>query len=633
MQYFVKIEKGSSGYTGSITRDNQVKAELKDIKLGVDDEVKVKGINHNLGTLVEAIIGYDSNDIGYVFDERGLLEIGEYLYRNTFSRLPEGEIKSLRNKNEMEEVNVCIVTEDEHISRLPWVLLSNECCFLSTLGWAFTISSGSEREDCELPPSPRILIIAPEPEGVEHTRAKTHIEDIINKISETDDRLREGNKIRIVYTWEEYEKFVNEFVPEIVYYYGHGVGNSNSTRLVFATGKDNVLKYVPVLNFAQVIMNMERSPRIVYVNCCQGDAGGKLGVGRQLERAVPSVITNRTVASIEVAQSQAVAFWNDVVNKGIAPHRAVANLHSKMTDHGVDTSDLRWMTPVVYCNYAKWHSYPLQSDSKQRPHWHLKIDRVTQFGTVVYQTNEMLREQKPVSRAYIWYGKKGQGIDTFHERLKVCLGTDLNNTSFHEFTPVWPTELEKPWRAFEDMLLEAFDVSELEMIPGRIRSVTGGISGKQTLVYVRHEPVTSRKVINPVVLKDYLEWWDSVLVPILGNHQFALLGISFVVEKPPLFLKAIEKRKILEMELKDTTVRLLDAMEKLARSDLLDFLRDHNIRMPERFRNDRIDKILEKTGGHYEKTVDELRELVDREWDLSEDKRVEDEQTEEEDEY
>ncbi len=633
MQYFVKIEKGNRGYTGSVIRDNQVKVELKDIKLGVDDDVKVTGNNHKLGILVDAIIESNSDDIQNVFHERGLMEIGEYLYENIFSKLPEDEIKYLKRTSDVEEIKVCIVTEDEHISRLPWVLLSSSNDFLSALGWSVYVSSSSEHDDCELPPSPRILIIAPVPAGVENTRAKTHIENVENKMSTSDHRLRIGNKISVAYTWEDYKRFVAEFVPEIIYYYGHGVGDSNSTSLVFATGKGNEQKNVPVVNFAQVIKQMRQKPRIVYVNCCQGDAGGKLGVGQQLEREIPFVITNRTVASIDVAQSQAVAFWDEVVNKGVAPHRAVAGLYSKMTDHGVDTSDLRWMTPVIYCRYEKWHSHPPQTDRDRYPHWHLKIDRVTQFGTVVWQTNEMLREQKPKCRAYIWYGEDGQGVDIFHERLKVCLGTDLNNTSFYEVLPVWPTELENPYRSFKDMLLEAFEVNELEMIPARIRAMTGGTSGKQTLVYIRHQPVKSKKIINPKTLKSYLEWWDSVLVPLLGNNQFALLGISFIVEKPPQLRNAIEKRKILEMELKDTTVRLLDAMEKLAKTDLLDFLRDHNIRLPEKFRNEKIEKILEITEGHYEKTIDELRELVDREWDMSDDEKGEDVLQEDEDDY
>ncbi len=634
MQYFVTIEKDNSGYRGSIRRGNQLIVELKDIKLGSDDEVKVKGNNYKLGILVDAIIEYNSDDIRRVFDDRGLLEIGEYLYGNTFSQLPEDEIKYLKSTSDREDIRVCIVSGDEHISRLPWVLLSSDNDFLSTLGWSVIISSSRDHEDCELPPSPKILIIAPEPEGVENTRSNTHIENLERILSASDRRLRVGNRITVAYTWEDYKRYIAEFTPEVVYYYGHGVGDSDSTGLVFATGKDKAQKNVPVINFAQVIKQMGQKPRIVYVNCCQGDAGGKLGVGQQLERVVPSVVTNRTVASIDVAQSQAMAFWDDVVNKGFAPDKAVSSLYSKMTDHGVDTSDLRWMTPVAYCRYAGWRSYPPQTDRDKYPHdWHLKIDRVAQFGTVSWQTNEMLREQKPRSRAYIWYGEEGQGVDIFHERLKVCLGKDLNNTSFYEVTPEWPSELEIPSRSFKDMLLEAFEVSELEMIPGRIRAMTGGQSGKQTLVYVRHKPVKSKKIMNPRALKDYLEWWDSVLVPLLGSNQFALLGISFVVDKPLQFSKAVEKRKILEMELDDTTVRLLDAMEKLARHDLVDFLRDHNIHLPERLKDEKIEKILEITEGHYEKTVDELRELVDREWDLCEDKKSEDGQQEDEDDY
>jgi hypothetical protein len=96
-----------------------------------------------------------------------------------------------------------------------------------------------------------------------------------------------------------------------------------------------------------------------------------------------------------------------------------------------------------------------------------------------------------------------------------------------------------------------------------------GAAGRQSLVYVRHTPVRSSEVLNPRDLKAYLAWWDSQVAP------------------------------------------LLDEMERLARRDLVQFLKTHNIRLPLERREQALKRILKATKGHYEQTVAELRDLLD----------------------
>lgn len=64
-------------------------------------------------------------------------------------------------------------------------------------------------------------------------------------------------------------------------------------------------------------------------------------------------------------------------------------------------------------------------------------------------------------------------------------------------------------------------------------------------------------------------------------------------------------------------------MERIARRDLLDFIRTHNIGLPLDRRNQVLDRIIEKTEGRYEQTIDELRNLIDLAWDVGEDEREE----------
>ena len=626
----VPVMSSTTAQINTVNPNSHLHIGLPDLKLGEEVKIPIKGKVYMLGDLVQALIEHDSTDLEFPFDERGQLEIGQYLYAQLVENLVQDERERLRDANEVE---VRIITQDEHIARLPWVLLAHNGIFLSPTGWAVAISSKTEAVDCELPPSPRTLVVAPQPVGVERTRAESHLEELENELSARDHLLSEGCHLRIVYTWEDFTQAVQEFEPQVVYYYGHGMGNVHKTKLVFAAGKNQKRQDVPIADFALHLRNMEVSPRLVYVNCCLGDAGGFLGAGRQLEDFVPAVITNRTVASIDAAQSQAMALWESILLKGVAPHKAVASLYSRMGDLDLSTADLRWMTPVLHCHYANWRANPPTPPGRtvHDPYWHLKIDRVTQFSTVATQTRQMLREWKPRSLAFVWYGRQGEGIEIFHQRLNVELREDLSNTFVYEVRPDWPAELHNVDRSFRDMLTEAFEVNELADIPARIRSRTHGAFGKQTLVYVRHQPVTSPKLINPKTLKAYLQWWDTAFVPLLEPHQFALLGVSFEVKNPPRFQTLLLDRERLEdLDLQEMVFRLLDEMEVVARRDLLDFLRTHKIRLPIDRRVGMMERILEKTGGHYESTVEALKNVVEEAWNLTDEGAQTTEQSDEE---
>ena len=149
----------------------------------------------------------------------------------------------------------------------------------------------------------------------------------------------------------------SEFQPEIVYYYGHGVGNEDRTRLLFADDA-GAAREVPVADLALCLRRMPRPPLMVYVNCCLGDAAGFLGVGRQVGDFVPAVLTNRTVATIQAAQAQAMAFWESVLLRGVPPHLATARLYGRLTDLELSTADVRWLTPVLHCRYSTWRANP-----------------------------------------------------------------------------------------------------------------------------------------------------------------------------------------------------------------------------------------------------------------------------------
>lgn len=633
-RYFVEITKNKGGYHGAIHQGRPAVARpLGPLQLTPDVQVPIKDKSYRLGDLVQALLDYQPEDLKIAFEERGQLEIGQFLYRQLFGEQSPAILK----QPEECQIDLRIVTDDEHIARLPWVLLAYKETFLAMADWCISLARTSQVKDCDLPANPRMLIVAPEPVGAPETRARKHVDELEYRLATFNYRLSLDAQLKVAYTWEAFKTLVSEFKPHIVYYYGHGVGDRHQSRLVFASGDQLKPVDKPVIDVAQCLRTLAEPPKLVYLNCCSGAAGGFLGAGWQLGDVVPAVITNRTVAHIDAAQAQALAFWQNVLLDGIPPHAAMAAIRGKLVELNLSFKDARWLTPVLHCHYADWHYPPPKrvDPLEHDPHWHLKLDRVQQFSTVAFQSRQMLRERRPRSLAYVWYGKEGQGVDLFHRRLRVELQQDLSgHAHFIQVNPTWPGHLYNPDQSFKDMLSEAFDVHSFADIPRAIRNHTRSATGRQVLVYVCHQPVSSRAIINPRSLKDYLAWWDKQFTPLLKKHYYSLLTVSFIVKNPAKFHKAVQDDvRLDDLELSETVYRLLDEMERVGKKDLEDFLKTHNIRLPRQRKDRMLQDILEQTEGHYESTIRALKKLVQRAWEEPEGEQKGEGEVEEEFDY
>ncbi|MDM8516713.1 CHAT domain-containing protein [Desulfobacterales bacterium HSG16] len=614
----IEIKKQDKKYQAAI-HYNQNHIQIENLKLHPDDTLKIKGNEYPIKNLIKAMIKYDPKSLKIAYDERGQMEFGQYLFSQIFQNADKAFLQSLRNEN----FQLRIITKDEHITRLPWVLLADESgIFLSATGCAVTLSTRIENfVDYELPNNPKMLVAIPQPTDLNETGAERHIEKLEDMLSEADHRYYRDRNIKVVSTWEDFQEQVGCFKPDVVYYYGHGIGDADVSRLAFTAGNSRKRKNVSFTDMADLFRNVpDHLPCIVYLNCCSGDAGGLFGAGMQLGNLIPAVITNRTIAKIDAAQEQGLSFWRSTLLDGLSPHEALREMQYDIGRLDLSFGDTRWMTPVLHCHYDNWTAHPPKRINrlKHDPYWHLKLDRVNQFGNVFYLTNQMLRERKPRILAYTWYGTGGQGVDLFHHRMKVELDEKLTNTYLYEVRPDWPMELENPYRSFSDMMTEAFDEPSLDHIGPNIRKFSRGASGKHTLVYIRHQPLRSTKVMTLNNLKKYLEWLDLNFSQILPKQAFVLVGISYVVSSPKKFYNVLKKKKrIDDLHLEETVFHLLDELDKLAKKDLLDFLKAHNIRIPQRFQDKVIDDLLEETKGEYEMTLEALKELVDKAWDFS----------------
>ncbi len=537
MRYIVEIEKKENRYTGSLYQHpSGTHPALLNLNFEDTAKIRIRDETYRLGDLLGCYVSSVKNMLPAAFEERGHIAIGQYLYSQIFGTLSAEDRQRLHSS---EPVEVCIVSQDDRIASLPWSLLANNGIFLCTAGWSVSISTKKKAEDCEFPNLPRMLAVAPQPVGFEKTHAESHLKSLTEK-------LMAGDNLKIARTLEEFSELLREFSPHIVYYYGHGIGDIHKPRLAFATGESFLRYDITVGEFVRYLREAPVPPLIAYINCCRGTAAARLGIGRLLNDFVPAVIVNRTLARTDVLQSQALHLWESVLLGNMSPHRAVSGLYAMMGDLPLRTEDARWMTPLLYGSYADWQSLLPAPSSQKRYEQHIEIGSEERFHTVCEDIQGMVKKGNPKTLSYVRCSQKEQGISLFHRQLSGELRERLTDTCLYEVRPEWPSDVHQPDRSFGDMFAEAFDVSRTEDIPARIRSKSRETPFRNTLIYVNHQPIRSPRIITPKIFMMYREWWDRVFAPLLEARQFALSGVSFIVNNPSKFRKLLGKELRIE---------------------------------------------------------------------------------------
>lgn len=631
-RYIVEIHNVEGKYAGKIFKyrlDSVGGWDIHDLPLSGDAFLKINNRELPLNRLIDLMFKYKLEDREALFKEDGQLAIGRYLYSKLFSHLPDAERALLRSGGN----EIRILTEDEYAAQLPWVLLADLETFLSARNTSIVLSRRVRWQKCHLPPSPKILLAMPEPPplAAPPTKSAEHLKALVVMLSAANDLHTPGDRLRVVTTWEEFLHEVNSFRPEVLYYYGHGEFKDQVFSLIFqaADGENPKNEHWPKrkissMDFKQALREVKDELRLAYVNCCSGEAAGLLGIGMQLREFIPAVITNFTVANTQAAQDQAASLFRAVLIDGKSPDRALTDLRFDIVDHGLSFRDLRWMTPVLHCDYDGWEFKPPQARAavEEDPHRWFKIDRVRQFGEVAALTLNMLKSRHPKACAYLWYGTRGQGVELFHERLRVEL-QDFMDSALTRITPRWPAEFANDLQSFADMMTEAFEVNSLDEIPSRVSTSRRNVFAKKTLLYIQHEPVLLAKddpqaipYLTPDVIKQYLQWLDAQFIPLFKGdaHTFLLVGISFIIGNPPRFKEYVQKEtRLTRLRFDNLAFRLLDEMERLQEEDIHHFIQTHNLKFPREEEDAIIERVMSDSGGGYEK-VRQMLMQAEKNW-------------------
>ncbi len=626
MRLFVKIEKTEGSYSGAVHGLASRSCPLVDLKLGPDARLQIKGKERSLEELWLLLVDSDRSELAKSFDYRGQQQLGTHLFNQIFrsNAISQRDRQTLLDS---EAVEVRIVTPEEHILRLPWNLLCDEDgLFLAMQGWSMTLARTRKSTSVDLPTQPRLLIVAPNPRGLPPTRAEQHLNRIRQLLEVGGSRDYWRKCCATVRTWSDFKSQLEKLDPHLVYYYGHGTGDHDSSELIFEDERAKGVEKVSMVRLGQCLRDQEAPPRLVYLNSCSGDAGGLLGAGNQLRKFVPAVIANRTAAWAKASQSLALEFLEGLLLDGMEPHTAIARTHERLYDlPELEKEDLQWMTPVLHASYDHWHCKALRREPNPatEPYGKRRFDRTDQIGEITQLVGAMLETRQPTSYAFVWHGGEGQGVDLFHDHLVMELSKLPEVEHLHAFKPDWPAELCDLWQSFEDMLKELFWATELSDVPNNLRTekYASPRRGQTSVFYLRLPPVVvpSSPASLPMNLKtvgSFLRFWESHVSRYFEPPCFAILGIALRIDRAQPLEQELTR---LEMTTQDRfrVKRLKDELANVTVAEIENGLqiRHSDVILPVR-RPKVAREIYSRTQGHYRRTLDDLDRAVEIDWQL-----------------
>jgi len=598
---FVKLQKQQNRYSCIIT-DTLGTISIPEMPIALSGDIQFEdGIS--LGEVIERFKTGKVHEMDTFFTIRRQLSIGSYLYGQLFAEWLD--------RQPGQRTEVCIITDDEYLSQLPWILLADRGIFLASAGWTIYQAPFLPKNFITFHPYPLILVILPQPNDCSPTQGKEHFIELKELLQTIAPDLVSDFYLREVRTWNDLRQSINRN-PQIIYYYGHGEYKNNTSRLIFEN-ENHETDSIPILEFTKLFQQLEKPPQITYLNCCSGDTAGWIGAGNQLSEMVPVVIANRTTAYIDSSRQIAISFFNDVLRDGVSPVKAINRAVSNLPPETI-----RCFTPVCYATYQKWEGIPTKTKEQvyRDADWLITVDRGEQCERLVYRTKVMIINRKPHSLGFFWYGERGEGIEIFHKRFRRELCKHLNDIALWDRTIEWPVFVEDISKSLEELYCNLFEISDLKDIRTSIGRFHPYISGRTRIALIDHRPIEIGKTnqINSGILHDYLNWWANRLVHCFPKDIYVLLGMSFIVPNDMLeeFSGSIEET-LHAAATDDFMTFFLARLNKLKESDIIDFIRTHEIPISQDKLRLVAQNLLENSGGHYDKTLELLKD-IEKNW-------------------
>lgn len=465
-----------------------------------------------------------------------------------------------------------------------------------------------------------------------------------------DDRLSASLVNDTVTTWAELRARLETDPPDILYYLGHGVVDSDGALSLQFEAPNGQVENVKASKFANFLRDASEADsarsalQLVYLNCCWGGATTGEGGPMQIGAITPAFISNRIAAYAPVAQLQALEIFDEIIHRDAPPHEAVMNVltrgassSSGLTGDGTEEDEPWWLSPVAVANYTTWRPRipgPRQKDLnavRLTDTQTLRLNREMQVEPACVKVEE-LSERVEGRRALIlaWTGTQDQGIHSLADRLWYEIleqeGSRLRRLS--KFHLDWGTALlgnTDIRKSIGDVLGATYlgagsnitfdfktdadsDGVSVQNLAARMERSAGREGG---LLLIRHAPMKfplkRRNAPDPkhvgAVLMSYAK-----LLSDLGKH-LEKKNVFPVVFAPIHGVDRAALSDELEERPRDEVPTLvLTELASIERRDLIRFFakQDSWLKKEYKFKSSEIDElpqqILDQTGGVYEPT-------------------------------
>lgn len=625
-----ELRKTSKGLEAYRTLSGDEEVALGVFPLLPDDELVICGKKVKVGEFCKDLLSVAINDPArQSWADRGQLEIGRKLGDAILSKLPPGQRGKLLS-NEVNEVFVDVVfpsadsleTHDlAFLLSIPWPTLYWEGEFRCRTGWSIAVRIGNQDKGTEVQflKAPRILVIAPQTGQRCVPLTQENIEEHVNAFEQMlrrrDENAVSNDRWRRVTSWNELVPALQNFRPDILYFFGHGRTDAdNGLRLSFGgRGGD---RSPSDLQAALAAVTPSATVCVAYMNCCFGNAGDHLGLGPQLLGRVPCVVTNRTSADADVAGRQAVRFFEHLIFEAGRPETAVAALYRSLGE-GETTKLPIWFTPVLFKNYIQWKPARRASPDRFRG-WRSALDRTSQFHEMVVGCQEAMRND--VNRkglAYIWYGSADAQPELLHRRVELKLAEKIGNQAKIFFRPM---QLPGPIlgfgpgnplygrQCFQAPFLGALfqQKTDWDDIQTRLlQEYPGG--GHPVWIYLSISSAKP-KLLTPDVLEGFLSWCDGCIPEILPSHVRLLIGVDYQVadsNEAKALRDELDKKKIGRRR-SQTKTKVLDGLGSVSFDELREFVEEmYDCELNDEQRGT-LRKIVAEADGVYSAIIDKL---------------------------
>ena len=271
--------------------------------------------------------------------------------------------------------------------------------------------------------------------------------------------------------------------------------------------------------------------------------------------------------------------------------------------------------------------------------WRKKLD-LRQARWVALKVREMLFNEDGERRAsaFIWYGAPQTGLKNLSERIKIELSENQIKFWPCSFSNQIPSEFfldslpEQYWKTMLNVAEYPADSAHFgEKFATRLNQEAPAMLNGKKVVFVQHDPFVTkhsfwRKLFNikddagiilgASDLQQYFDWLNNHFLGRsfnLPKDIYFVFGLPFVSNNYNSFRKnymqIIRKQKRYPGNF--FCIEMLDPLKKVSIDDVIEFL--IHARGFKQISDDKeklIHKILHKTGGHYEKTRQDILNIL-----------------------